>query len=65
MQKNWEKNTDIILSLIRENPNVTIADLTHTTTLSHSTVEKATRQLTQEKRLLREGPDKGGYWFVL
>ena len=64
-EKNREKNTDIILSLIRENPNVTIADLTCTTKLSHSTVEKAIKQLKQEKRLLREGPDKGGYWVVL
>ena len=59
-----DNREDIILSLMRENPKISISAISKTTGLSKKQIEKAIDILKSSKRLHREGPDKGGSWIV-
>ena len=54
-----------ILSLLKENPNLTIPELAEKTGKSESAVERSVRKLRESKHLKRIGPDKGGHWQVM
>ncbi|MBK6432228.1 winged helix-turn-helix transcriptional regulator [Candidatus Amarolinea dominans] len=54
-----------ILSLLKENPHLAIADLAVSIEKSESAAERAIRKLREQNRLRRIGPDKGGYWEVV
>ena len=60
-----EKMTEKILILIRSNPEITIFMLADQTGKSQSTVNRTLKKLLKDKRILRIGPDKGGYWKVI
>mgnify|MGYP002625433559 CR=1 FL=1 len=63
-EKGEDNREDIILSLMRENPKISISAISKTTGLSKKQIEKAIDTLKSSKRLHREGPDKGGSWIV-
>ena len=54
-----------ILAMMRENPQVTIAELAKTTGLSDRAVKKSIKKLKEGGLLRRVGPDKGGHWEVV
>jgi ATP-dependent DNA helicase RecG len=54
-----------ILSLMRENPNVTIPMLAREIGITVKAIEKQIDILKQEGFIEREGPRKGGYWKII
>lgn len=62
--KSKVKNKDKVIHLIAENSAITVPEIAEYIGLSLAGVEKIIRTLKQEKRLLRVGPAKGGYWEV-
>ena len=59
-----EKTVEKILSLVKDNPQITQAELSTLTGLSRRGVEWNIQQLKKNGLLSRVGPDKGGYWQV-
>jgi ATP-dependent DNA helicase RecG len=54
-----------ILSVIRDNPDVTRNGIEKALKISPNTVKKYITKLKKEKKLKRIGPDRGGYWKVV
>ena len=63
--KTREKTDEGIIRLLRERQELTIAELAEQLKKSDSAIERAVRRLRLTGRLVRIGPDKGGYWKVL
>ena len=59
------KSTEEILTIIKEQPHITIIELCKQTGLSDKGVRKNLDKLKKEGLLLRVGPDKGGYWKII
>ena len=64
-QKSKEKSKEKILQAIANNPYITTAELSQLTGLSISGIEKNLRQLKEQNKIKRIGPDKGGHWEVI
>lgn len=62
--KRGEKTSLRILSTLRNNPRMTTAELASVVGISPKAVEKQIARLKKGGKLLRIGPDKGGYWEV-
>ena len=62
--KTVEKTVEKIIVLIKENNNITQAELSKKTGLSRRGVEWNLNKLKQKGLLKRIGPDKGGHWEV-
>jgi ATP-dependent DNA helicase RecG len=54
-----------ILTLIKENKNITVDELCLRLDTSKSTIQRHIKKLKEENKLLRNGADKVGYWEVL
>ena len=63
--KRGEKTRDVILRIIRENPQITMAALAEKAGISAKAIEKQIARLKKDSLLVRVGPDKGGHWEVL
>ncbi len=63
-RKTMEKTVEKILSLIRENPKITMREIEESTGLSRRGVEWNIAKLKKEGKIKRVGPDKGGHWEV-
>lgn len=59
-----EKSSEKILHLLRQNPMLTIAELSEKLSMTTRGVEKNLKKLQSSGRLTRVGPDKGGWWKV-
>lgn len=59
------KTPERILILLRQNPDMTLADVSSVLKKSARAVERAARSLRQQGRLRYVGPRKGGHWEVL
>ncbi len=64
-QKGVEKSVEKIIKVIRENPQITVRELTTIVGLSRRGVEKNIKKLQIQGILRRVGPDKGGHWELL
>ena len=64
-QKSDQKSDQKIADLMRERPEITIAELAEATGLSLSGDKKNIRKLKDANRIRRVAPDKGGYWEVV
>ena len=64
-QKSKEKSKEKILQAIANNPYITTAELSNIIGLSVSGIEKNLRQLKEQDKIKRIGPDKGGHWEVV
>ena len=64
-QKSPVRSDQRIWEVMKELPDVTIAELMDATGLSQSGVKKIIRQLKDANLLRRIGPDKGGHWEVV
>ena len=54
-----------ILRLVRENPQISVAELTNVLGKTRRGVEWQISRLKTEGLLKRVGPDRGGHWEVL
>jgi ATP-dependent DNA helicase RecG len=59
-----KKTSEKILTAVRKNPTITIAELARITGVTTRSIERALTKLQQETRLIRVGHDKGGHWKV-
>ena len=59
------KTPERILSLLTENPTLSIPQLVEEMGKSERAVERAIQKLREENRLKRIGPAKGGHWEVI
>jgi predicted HTH transcriptional regulator len=60
-----EKTSGKILDAVRQNPQVTIPELSAQIGVTTRSIERNLQKLQDEKRLRRIGPAKGGHWQVL
>lgn len=58
------KTEDIIISIIRDNPNITVNQLMIKTSLSEPGVKKNLKQLKEKGIIERVGSNKTGYWKI-
>lgn len=63
-EKRGEKTSFQILSTLKNNPKMTTSELAATIGITPKAVEKQISRLKKNGKLLRVGPDKGGYWEV-
>ena len=54
----------MIMSSMKQNPSITIAELCNVTRLSDKSVRKNIDKLKLQGLIVRVGPDKGGHWEV-
>ena len=59
------ENQEAILGVMKKNKNITIAELSESTGLSTTAIEKNIAKLKEKKLIIRVGPAKGGYWEVI
>ncbi len=59
------RTPDRIINLLSAHPSLTLAEIATQIGKSVSAVERASKKLTEEGRLRRVGPRKGGRWEVL
>lgn len=59
------KTPEKILALLAHHPEMALADVAVQLGHSLSTIERAVAKLKQQKRLVYQGPKKGGYWQVV
>ena len=59
-----EKTVEIILVLIKDNPQITQKNLMVKTGLTRRGVEWNLKKLKEANRIRRIGPDKGGHWEI-
>ena len=60
-----EKSVEKIIRAMKENPKITVKELTSLVGLSRRGVEKNIKILQEKGLLCRVGPDKGGHWEVI
>ena len=60
-----EKTSSEIIILIKENPNVTIHEMSKTIGVTARSIERNIENLKKKNLLKRIGADKGGYWEVV
>ena len=63
--KMLSKTKATIVTLMRENPEITIPEIARKTGRLERTIEKLVRNLKADEIIGRVGPAKGGYWKVL
>ncbi len=59
------KTSEKILTLIKENQQITIAELAEKIDVTDRTIERNIQTLKEKQLLRREGGAKGGYWQVI
>ena len=59
------KTPEAILNLLKNNPNLSLAEVATKLGKATSTIERAVAKLQQEERLMHEGAKKGGVWKVI
>ena len=59
------KTDAAILRLLREQPDLNMAELARLLAKAPRTIERAVKKLRDSGRLRRIGPDKGGHWQVV
>jgi ATP-dependent DNA helicase RecG len=64
LEKTLEKTPVKILQLLKEKPDLTLAELAVLIGKSASAIERASAKLVKAGELRRIGPDKGGFWEV-
>ena len=65
VEKSVGKSVEKIIRAMKENPKITVKELTSLVGLSRRGVEKNIKILQEKGLLCRVGPDKGGHWEVI
>ena len=63
--KGKAKREQDILTLLRSNPSISIADMAFTLNVTERTIARDISRLRQDNKITRKGGDKGGMWVVL
>ena len=63
--KTQVKTPDLVLQLLKERPDMTLAEVAETIGKSLSAVERASVKLVKAGHLKYVGPRKGGHWEVV
>ena len=63
-EKVREKTREKILRLIRENPEITTAEIAEQSRVTSKAIEWNIKKLKKEGIIKRIGPDKGGHWEI-
>ncbi len=64
-QEGYQKSSQKILSLLINNPQITIRELSQLLTISGTAIKKHLFNLKKDGKLRRVGPKKGGHWEVV
>ena len=64
-EKGCQKTAKKIVELMRDNPEVTQADMACALSISRQAVQKHIARLKSAGRIRRVGPDNGGHWEVV
>jgi len=64
-EKSREKTVEKITRIIKENPTITIKELSLLLSLTRRGVEEQIKSLKAKGIIRRVGPDKGGHWEVI
>ncbi len=64
-EKMSEKMSEKIISLIKDNPNISLAKIAKKLKKSSRTIERKIAELKKNNKIKRIGPAKGGYWHVV
>ena len=59
------KNKNMILDLIKQNPNITISLLSNKIGITTTAIENNIKSLKEDNILRRIGSDKGGHWEII
>ena len=59
------KTEDMMLDLIRDNPNITISQFVIKTNLSEPGIKKNLKKLKDKNLIRRVGSNKNGYWEII
>lgn len=65
IEKGIEKTADKIVGIMRENSEITIADIASILELSKPAINKQIANLKKNNKIKRVGGRKGGYWLVM
>ncbi|MBQ6503403.1 MAG: putative DNA binding domain-containing protein [Flexilinea sp.] len=63
-EKGEENRRNVVLELIKENPKISMANISEQTGLTKRQVERTILTLKSDGIIFRDGPDKGGMWIV-
>lgn len=58
-------NETKVLDLIKENPNITTKEMSIKLNVSRSTISRMVKDLVENKKIVRYGANKNGYWKIL
>ena len=64
-QKSSQKNSQIIVDLIKERPEITTAEMAEIIGITRRSIVNITNRLQEASIIRRVGPDKGGHWEVI
>ena len=64
-RKIGQKNRELIVKIIKDNPYITTKQLSIVFDLDRSGISRYINKLKESGVLRREGPDKGGHWVIL
>lgn len=62
--KSQEKTANQVVRLIKNNPNITTAELAEKCGISENGMFRCLKKLKQDGIIYRDGPDKGGKWIA-
>lgn len=65
VEKSVEKSVEKITKAMKDNPQITVKELTTLVGLSRRGVEKNIKKLQEQGVIRRVGPDKGGHWEIV
>jgi len=65
LEKKAQKTKEIVLKILADKPNTTIAELAHELDIGDRRIRRHLTDLKTQGLLTRIGPDKGGYWKVI
>lgn len=63
--KGGQKTRNAILDMIAQNAKVTSTQMAETLSINRSAVSKHLKKMQEDGIIKREGPDKGGKWFIM
>ena len=59
-----EIRAEMVLKLIRENPNITIVEMARELSISRQKAERAVIRLQEKNIISREGNNRNGNWII-
>lgn len=62
--QNYQTEYEQILEMIRENPSITICELSEKMYYTENKIKRVIRECKESSRLIRMGSSRSGYWKV-